>query len=104
MAAALTAERLGAKRQGSDGPVSPRPRVSAQERSSGLNGLTRREQEVAARLARGLSNREIAAELTIAERTAETHVTRILSKLGLTRRAQLTAWAVQHDLLTVRPG
>jgi non-specific serine/threonine protein kinase len=53
---------------------------------------------VAALLARGLTNREIAVELTISERTAETHVCKILSKLGLHRRAQLTAWAVEHDL------
>ena len=64
-------------------------------------GLTRREQEVTALLARGLTNRQIAAELTIAERTAETHVCKILSKLNLTRRAQVTAWAMQHDLRAV---
>jgi non-specific serine/threonine protein kinase len=61
-------------------------------------GLTRREQEVVALLARGLTNREIATALTIAERTAETHVGKILSKLNLRRRAQLTAWAVEHHL------
>ena len=69
-----------------------------------MNGLTRREQEVVALLARGMTNREIAAQLTIAERTAETHVCKILRKLRLSRRAQLTAWAVQHDLPTARPG
>jgi DNA-binding NarL/FixJ family response regulator len=61
-------------------------------------GLTRREQEVVALLARGLTNREIATALTITERTAETHVGKILSKLNLRRRAQLTAWAVEHHL------
>jgi DNA-binding NarL/FixJ family response regulator len=61
-------------------------------------GLTRREQDVAALLARGLTNQQIAAELTISQRTAETHVCNILSKLGLHRRAQLTAWAVEHAL------
>jgi non-specific serine/threonine protein kinase len=60
--------------------------------------LTRREQDVAALVARGLSNRQIARTLTISERTAETHVCKILSKLGLKRRAQLTAWALKHDL------
>jgi non-specific serine/threonine protein kinase len=62
------------------------------------DALTRREQDVVALLARGLTNREIAVELTISERTAETHVCNILSKLRLHRRAQLTAWAVGHDL------
>ena len=65
-------------------------------------GLTRREQEVVALLARGLTNRQIATELTITERTAETHVGKILSKLNLSRRAQLTAWAVEHDLTSPR--
>ena len=65
-------------------------------------GLTRREQEVVALLARGLTNRQIATELTITERTAETHVGKILSKLNLSRRAQLTAWAVEHDLTAPR--
>ncbi len=65
-------------------------------------GLTRREQEVVALLARGLTNREIATELTITQRTAETHVGKILSKLNLSRRAQLTAWAVSHDLSSPR--
>ena len=65
-------------------------------------GLTRREQEVVALLARGLTNRQIAAELTITERTAETHVGKILGKLNLSRRAQLTAWAVEHDLTSPR--
>src|SRR4029077_19168173 len=66
------------------------------------DGLTRREQEVAALLARGLTNRQIANELTITERTAETHVCKILNKLKLSRRAQLTAWAVEHDLASSR--
>jgi predicted ATPase/DNA-binding CsgD family transcriptional regulator len=107
MAAALRIGHLGT------GETEPRPsgrraRVSAPPRPiaehPALAGLTRREQEVAALLARGLTNRQIAAELTIAERTAETHVCKILSKLSLTRRAQLTAWAVQHELQTVPPG
>jgi predicted ATPase/DNA-binding CsgD family transcriptional regulator len=89
VAVAPTTEHVGRGRNGVPGH---RPR------SLPAGGLTRREQEVAALLARGLTNREIAAELTIAERTAETHVCKILSKLSLTRRAQLTAWAVQHDL------
>jgi non-specific serine/threonine protein kinase len=107
MAAALRIGHLGT------GGTEPRPsggrvRVSAPPRPIpeylASAGLTRREQEVAALLARGLTNRQIAVELTISERTAETHVSKILSKLSLTRRAQLTAWAVQHELQAVRPG
>jgi len=54
--------------------------------------LTRREQEVADLVAAGLSNKEIAAKLVIAQRTAENHVERVLTKLGLTSRAQLAVW------------
>jgi non-specific serine/threonine protein kinase len=62
--------------------------------------LSRREREVAALIARGLTNREIAAELVIAERTAGTHVSNLLGKLGARTRSQIAAWAVEHDLRT----
>lgn len=58
--------------------------------------LTNREVEVAGLIAQGYSNRQIAAELVIAERTAETHVEHILSKLGLASRAQVAVWAIKH--------
>jgi len=54
--------------------------------------LTAREREVAALIAQGLSNRDIAARLVISARTAETHVQHIMVKLGLTARAQIAAW------------
>jgi non-specific serine/threonine protein kinase len=60
--------------------------------------LSPRECEVAALVARGRSNRQIAAELSIAERTAENHVEHILTKLGFRSRAQVAAWAVEHCL------
>lgn len=56
--------------------------------------LTPRQVEVAALVARGLSNREIARELVITERSAESHVERIRDRLGLRSRAQLAAWFV----------
>jgi len=62
-------------------------------------GLTRREQEVAALAARGLTNREIAGQLYLSVRTVETHVDHILSKLGFRTRTQLTAWAHEEGLL-----
>jgi DNA-binding CsgD family transcriptional regulator len=60
--------------------------------------LSRRECEVATLVTRGLTSREIAAELVISERTAETHVSNILGKLGVGSRAQIAAWAVEHGL------
>jgi non-specific serine/threonine protein kinase len=55
--------------------------------------LTGREMQVAGLIAGGRSNKQIAAELVISQRTAENHVRRILTKLGLTSRAQVAAWA-----------
>jgi predicted ATPase/DNA-binding CsgD family transcriptional regulator/transcriptional regulator with XRE-family HTH domain len=59
--------------------------------------LTPREREVAVLIARGLTNREIAAELVIALRTAEAHVEHILDKLALTSRTQIATWVVNGD-------
>jgi non-specific serine/threonine protein kinase len=53
---------------------------------------------VAALVARGLTNREIAERLVISVRTSEGHVERIRDKLGLRSRAQVAAWAVEHGL------
>ncbi|MGH2351377.1 MAG: helix-turn-helix transcriptional regulator, partial [Chloroflexota bacterium] len=62
-----------------------------------LSPLTRHEREVAALVTRGLTNREIAADLVITERTAASHVEHILAKLGLRSRAQIAAWAAARD-------
>src|SRR5215470_5472789 len=61
--------------------------------SSDQPQLTAREREVAALIAEGLSNPDIAARLVISARTAETHVQHIMVKLGLTARAQIAAWS-----------
>lgn len=60
-------------------------------------GLTRREWEIAQLLSEGLSNRDIAARLVISQRTAETHVERILSKLGFTSRLQVASWVADQQ-------
>ncbi|HEY5319525.1 MAG TPA: AAA family ATPase [Galbitalea sp.] len=54
--------------------------------------LSRREQQVAQLVARGLTNRQIAEELFVSERTAENHVQHILAKLGLSNRTQIATW------------
>lgn len=61
-----------------------------------LSDLSGREREVAMLVSQGLTNRQIAATLTIAERTVDTHVSKILRKLGLSSRVQLTRWIVDH--------
>ncbi len=59
--------------------------------------LTQREREITALLAQGLSNKEIAARLVIAQRTAESHVENILNKLGFTSRAQVAVWYIEQQ-------
>jgi DNA-binding NarL/FixJ family response regulator len=54
--------------------------------------LTPREREIAALIARGLSNRAIGAELYIAPATVARHVANMLTKLGFSSRAQVAAW------------
>jgi len=61
--------------------------------------LTAREREVAALVAAGLSNKEIAEKLVISERTAEGHVERILGKLGFRSRSQIASWQAGGDPL-----
>jgi predicted ATPase/DNA-binding CsgD family transcriptional regulator len=60
---------------------------------AGPGQLTRREQDVAALVARGHSNGQIAASLVISVRTVETHVQHIMDKLGCSTRAQIAAWS-----------
>jgi DNA-binding CsgD family transcriptional regulator/tetratricopeptide (TPR) repeat protein len=60
-------------------------------------GLSPREREVAEQVALGRSNREIADALIVGERTVETHVANIMSKLGLSSRRQIANWLSEHD-------
>jgi DNA-binding CsgD family transcriptional regulator len=71
------------------------PRQAARQ---AFSGLTAREREVAAEISRGKSNREIAADLVVSERTVEYHVGNIMGKLGVSSRSQVAVWAVEHGL------
>ncbi|MCB8983535.1 MAG: hypothetical protein H6659_06910 [Ardenticatenaceae bacterium] len=73
-------------------PIQAKPVPAANEK---LAMLTRREREVAALIAQGKSNGEIAAELVLSKRTVEKHIANILFKLSLTSRAQLVRWAIE---------
>jgi DNA-binding NarL/FixJ family response regulator len=66
-----------------------------------VSELTSRELDVLRLVAAGKPNKEIAAELVISERTARTHVSRILRKLRLTSRTQAALWAVKEGLVEV---
>ena len=67
------------------------------------NPLTRREREVAALVARGWTDRQVAEALVVTEGTVGVHLTNIFSKLDLRSRAQLAVWAAEHGLLAGRP-
>ncbi|MDW4907392.1 LuxR C-terminal-related transcriptional regulator [Streptomyces sp. ADMS] len=89
-----TAERIaagrtpaGARRTATGAERTARPAPPASD-----TGLTRRELEVAALIASGMTNRQIAERLVISRRTAEGHVERILAKLGFASRSQVAAW------------
>jgi DNA-binding CsgD family transcriptional regulator len=100
---AMSVERAIADAAEVPTPGAPPTRAAAPPATSSAVSLTRREQEVARLVARGLSSREIATALSIAERTAENHVEHILSKLGFRTRVQIATWAVEHELVS-RPA
>jgi two-component system, NarL family, response regulator DevR len=64
--------------------------------------LTEREREVLALVARGYTNKQIADTLYVTEKTARNHVSHILEKLGLSRRSEAAAFAVEHKLVPPR--
>jgi len=72
------------------------------------NDLSEREREVLALVARGLTNKEIGARLFLSDHTVRNHVSRILQKLGLSRRSEAAAVAVRRRLIQLedetRPG
>lgn len=88
-ASAGTADRLGMR---------PLQRLLAGLREQSRDGgvLSRRETGIAELVAKGLTNRQIAADAGISERTVETHVQHVLAKLGFSRRAEIAAWVARH--------
>ena len=101
------AELVRAIRTVDDGEALLHPAVAARlmeefsetERPAAEEALTAREREVLALIARGLPNKLIARDLEIAEKTVKTHVSSILSKLGLTDRTQAALYAVRSGLI-----
>jgi DNA-binding CsgD family transcriptional regulator/tetratricopeptide (TPR) repeat protein len=84
-----------------------RPAAPVQEQipaGEPVDELTPRENEIAALVARGFTNRQVAQELSISERTAGNHVAKILKKLGLSSRTQIASWATETQLpASLRP-
>jgi NarL family two-component system response regulator LiaR len=77
--------------------------VAAAEPRAHRTDLTARELEVLRLIARGRSNKEIARDLAVAEKTVKTHVSNVLSKLGVADRTQAALYAVQHGLADPPP-
>jgi DNA-binding CsgD family transcriptional regulator/tetratricopeptide (TPR) repeat protein len=85
--------------------IAPAPQASDRQVSKAQSfSLTPREEEVANLVAKGLTNRQIAARLVISESTTETHLSRIFKKLGLRSRTQLTMWVNDRGLSSSRSG
>ena len=81
----------------------PRARSTRSSRSATApeppGGLTARELEVLRLVAAGKTNRAIAADLVLSEKTVARHVSNIFAKLGVSSRAAATAYAYEHDLV-----
>jgi DNA-binding NarL/FixJ family response regulator len=84
-----------------DPAIARRLMTALRPKTSRPEELTARELEVLRLLAEGRANKEIAAALSLSERTARTHVSSILSKLGLNSRTQAALWAVREGLVDV---
>ncbi|MGW5053523.1 ATP-binding protein [Actinokineospora sp. NPDC004072] len=86
--AALSVDEAVAYALGEAGAEEPEPEQAP-------NPLTAREMQIAELVAQGLTNREIATQLVIAPRTADTHVEHIRAKLGFSNRTQIAAWVAE---------
>lgn len=97
-----TIERAAARRVFEEVGATPdlerldRPRHARRERTA---GLTPRELEVVRLVAAGHTNREIAAQLVISEKTVARHLHNVFTRLGLSNRSAATAWAYEHELV-----
>ena len=78
------------------------PKAKGRPRKRAAGELTEREFDVAVRVARGMTNPEIAGELVLSVRTVEAHVANVMQKLGLHTRAELAAWAVREGIAAMR--
>lgn len=102
--AELTAVMDSARRLGIPTLEAEAASLLARARGGRSTSLSAREEEVAALVADGLSNRQIAARLHLSERTVETHVRAIFNKLGFESRARIAAWFAVRSVPDRAPG
>ena len=93
------AARATFRRLGADPDVARVDQLAPPASPSTVAGLSRREVEVLVLLAAGMTNRAIATELVISEKTVARHVSNIFTKLGLSSRSAATAYAYEHHLV-----
>ena len=94
----MEAARHAFKHLGAAGDLAGLEELSHPRTAQAAAGLTGREIEVLALVSTGKSNRDIATDLFISEKTVARHVSNIFNKLGVSSRAAATAYAYQHDL------
>jgi DNA-binding NarL/FixJ family response regulator len=80
-------------------PGRPGRRCPARAAAKVVGGLTAREVQLLRLVATGQTNKAIAAELVLSERTVDRHVSNIFAKLGVSSRAAATAYAYEHQLV-----
>lgn len=73
--------------------------AKVQKQKEYVYSLTSREEEVLRSLSRGFTNKQIAAELSITQRTVRFHLSNLYEKLGVNSRTKAIAWALKHDLV-----
>ena len=94
----MTPERAADLALGLEGPARDKEQLASLPTRPRSTRLTRREQEVARWVARGRTNRQIAEQLFVAERTVDTHVEHIRDKLDVHSRAEIAAWVTESGL------
>jgi len=92
------AVRAAARGEAPLDPRAGRALLHARTAGSPLDGLSDREREVLAMVARGLPNKLIARELAISEKTVKAHLTSVFRTIGVTDRTQAALWAERHGL------
>ena len=95
----LAAARAAFDDLGAEPDVARVDAIAAGRHRGGSHGLTRRELQVLRLVSAGKTNRAIAAELFLSERTIERHLSNIFTKLDLPTRSAATAWAYEHGLI-----
>jgi len=86
-------------RKGTERLMRSRKNSARQLARDQFDGLTARERDIAALIAQGKSNKEIAEVLSLSSRTVEAHISKILPKLNFISRSQIAVWAVEKGLL-----